>query len=143
MTAYMSRVSNAVAAAVEDAGTRDTAEALGVGKSSVSRWGDDLNAWSAAALLTLAKRNWTVRSAILAMLSEAPVTIADPRRATADIATALPTLLAEAQIMATAMADGRVSRAEARTILSALPNLSKQLEQLQTDLAALLRSEVA
>lgn len=72
MTAALvqSRIASAVVAAVEDHGQRAVGHMVGHAGSTLSRWGGDLGAWSASALLALALADDAVRSELLAALAD-------------------------------------------------------------------------
>lgn len=136
MSPALSRLANTVAAAVEDHGTRGIAEMVGAGKSSVARWGDDLGAWSATALLTLAQRDDEVRAAVLDLLAGTEIRgrAGDATRDGFGVLVAGNKALAN---LSADLADGSLSPAEARARLPELRECIAQLRRLVLDAEAI------
>lgn len=145
-----SRVQNCIRSALADevvaiGGIEVAQQECGLSDDTIRRrlagthaWSDrDIGAMVAAAQGRLGHS--LVVQRLAALLSGAPVQVADGRRATQDAARMLPDLLALAQTMATAIADRSISRDEARALVGAIPDLIRALETQQADLNALLR----
>jgi hypothetical protein len=127
-------------------GVAIAAQECGVSEDTVRRWLSGSNGdWtrSAIAALIVAAHHRLGRSLVqdrMAALTGGTAQVGgDKRRALSDALETLPALLATAQKMAAASADGRISSAEAREILSALPGVINQLDRLQADLVSLIR----
>lgn len=145
------RVQECVRAALADevvaVGGIDAAmQETGLSRDSISRRLAGTHAWTdkdIAAMIAAghARLGRSLIQQRLGWLLSGTVAIAgDGRRAVDDAATTLPALLMQAQRMAAALADRTIDRPEARELLAAIPELSRQLDSLQADLAALLRS---
>ncbi len=145
------RVQECIRAALADevaaiGGVSSAAQECGISDDSVRRrlagthaWSvDDLAAMTAAGHARLGRSLPHQRLGHL--LTSAVVVSGDARHACLGAASTLPALLAEAQKMASALADGEITRDEARALLADLPELTRRLDSLQADLAAILRS---
>lgn len=147
------RVQECVRAALADevvaiGGIETARHETGLSRDSITRRLAGTHAWTDADISKMVAAGYDrmgrslVHQRLGCLLSSAPVLAGDGRRAADDVATALPALLSQAQIMAAALADRKIDRAEARTLLSVIPDLQRQLDSLQVDLAALLRSDM-
>lgn len=141
MTAHLvqARIASAVVAAVEDHGQRAVGHMVGHAGSTLSRWGGDLGAWSASALLALALADDSVRAELLAALADdaqRPQPRGDaPRTACAAIAD----MSAMAGHLAADLADGRISpheaaarRPEIRALIEGLRRLDRSLAEVRS-----------
>lgn len=131
-----SRIAQAVADAVADRGTRAVGNVVGADKSTVSRWGSDLHAWPADALLAIAHTDAGVRDALLTGLAgqAAPVRSSDVMR---DTHAAISAMGAEVALLAADVADGDVSQAEAKAGRPKIRELMAMLRKLDADFAAI------
>ena len=112
---------------VEDKGTRAVGSLVGHDKSTVARWGADLSAWSAAAVLTLAAHAPQLRRSITEALCG---------QDGSDPATAL---VMTAEGMAGELLDGRTTVRDAADRLQRIDAALAQLKALRADYAALAR----
>jgi len=130
-----SRIAAAVASAVEDRGQRAVGAVVGHAGSTLSRWGADLGAWSASALLALAADDAEVRDVMARALSDGE----PPRRmgdAVRESCGAIAGMSLAAAHLATDLADGRIDAAEARARRPEIRALLNSLRQLDAALAS-------
>lgn len=121
------------------------AQECGVSDDSIRRrlagthaWTDsDISALIAASHARLGRVLVTRRMDCL--LSSGPPIFGDARRACDDITAAIPELLSEIQAMSAAVADRSVTKAEARQMLAQMPAARQHLDQVQSDLEAIVR----
>lgn len=120
---------------------------VGVSDDTVRRWiAGSAGAWTAPAIaaLSVAAHRRTGRALVLdrmAALFAGSATRGDGRRALADAAASTAAMLTASRQRVAAMADGRLSRAEAREALAQIPDLIHALEGEAADLADFLRSD--
>lgn len=129
------RIAAAVASAVEDRGQRSVGLIVGHAGSTLSRWGADLSAWSASALLALAAEDAEVRDVLVRSLSadaEAPRRLGDAVR---ESCTAMATMSEITSHIARDLADGRISDDEARARRPEIRHLIHHLRQLDAAMA--------
>jgi hypothetical protein len=131
MSPTLSRIANAIGAVVLDQGVRTTGDQVGAGKSSISRWGDDLNLWPIAAVLALAAHHESLRQALIdALRDQAQPMPSDLVGLLADDASLTASINADT---IAALGDGRIDVREAQRIRADL------VKRMEHD-AVLLRS---
>jgi hypothetical protein len=123
-----------VADEVAERGTRAVGVLVGVDKSTVARWGSDLRAWPADALLALADAAPAVATALRGC---EPAAAGRADRALADAHATLCVLGEEVAALAADVADGAVTPAEARDGRTKIRTLLAHLRRLDADYAAL------
>lgn len=134
--AQQARIAEALDDHVQDVGQRPIGRQLGVAGSTVGRWGVDLDAWPARALLNRARHIPTVKVAVLAYLNDQTQERGD---AAAAIGNAHRTMESAAKLIgeiAADVSDGRINRQELARIRERAASLREALDRLELDAEA-------
>lgn len=128
-----SAIAQAIADEVAERGTRAIGAMVGVDKSTVCRWGSDLRAWPADAMLALAEHAPAVADA----LHQAQPQPGSPRHAINEAHATLRVLGEEVAALAQDVADGEVTPREAAAGRRKIRDVMAHLRRLDADYAAI------
>lgn len=131
----LSTIGNALSAKIENNGLRVVGEVVGVPKSTLHTWGGDPHHWTLAAGLALAAADAEIRAAILEYI-DGTQQRAHPADATRDAFGVLIAGNKALATLATDLADGTLSPADARATLPELRALQTTLRRLIMDAEA-------
>jgi len=132
------RVARALAALLAERAHTALGESLGCAGTTVSRRGDDLHAWPADDLLALAAQDQALGEAVVELLTgETPGPAGSSVRAVPHLLGELAWVGEWTQATAAALADGRITPAEARALQALLRAHRPHLAQLDADLTAI------
>lgn len=127
-------IAGALAETVEVSGQRVIGAQTGHAGSTISRWGNDLNSWSAAALLAVAMHDARLREVIVAGLG-GEVVSGTQSAAVGDAGRAIGAMGDAVAKLAAALRDGRITASEAKTGRAALRAVQAAVKRLDADLS--------
>lgn len=127
-------IAAALSDTVEDKGQRVIGRATGHAGSTISRWGADLNSWSAAAMLSVAMQDNRLRDVIVAALG-GEVVSGTQSAAVGDAGRAIGAMGDAVAKLAAALRDGRITASEAKTGRAALRAVQAAVKRLDADLS--------
>ncbi len=140
LTSALSIVSDAIGEHVDDTGIRTVGRMVGASKSAIHDWSTDLNRWSAAALLILARNVPSIGAAVVALISGREAILPHPTAAISEAYETATRASALIQEIVASVQDGKIDRAEGRRLVQKIENLESILPSLERDVKAAARN---
>jgi hypothetical protein len=132
--ALRSCIAAALGDVVENRGQRGVGMLTGHAGSTISRWGTDLNSWSAAALIDVAVIDAQLREVIIAAMG-GELVAGSQAAAASDTGRAIGAMGDAVAKLAQSLHDGRITASEAKTGRAALRAVATAIKRLDADLA--------
>lgn len=129
----LARIASAVAAVVDDRGQRQVGNMVGHASSTISRWGSDLSAWSAQALILTAAKDASLREELSQALHDLHSIREPASAAAASIRTIAKTTDLDSHL-ACALADGKIDASEREELRPLVRQAIEQLVRLEESL---------